>query len=229
PVEAHALHRVQGGLALDLLVVDVGPPCLELAHRNSLEQMFGLLTGTVAAGFLNGPMAAGWPAGEGPKASYFWVRRVFGRGQGDGQKSFSTHSSQRGRRATQTRRPCRIRRSDSAVHSLDGTIRVTCASIFSGTRVFTSPRRLLSRVTCVSTAKPGMPKPAPRITFAVLRPIPGTFTRSSMRGGTSPPNCSTSVRLAAMMRRVLVLKNPVALMIFSTSAGSAPARSKAAG
>src|SRR5229473_457672 len=56
-----------------------------------------------------------------------------------------------------------------------------------------------------------MPKPAPRITFAVLRPMPGTVTRSSMRGGTSPPNCSTSVRLAAMMRRALVRKGPVAL------------------
>src|SRR5207245_8662784 len=125
---------------------------------------------------------------EGPKGAYFLVRRRFGRVHDDGQKSFITHSSHRGRRATHTRRPCKIRRSDSAVHSLGGTMRVTCASIFSGTRVFTSPSLFVSRVTCVSTAKPGMPKPAPRITFAVLRPIPGTVTRSSMPGGPSPPN-----------------------------------------
>src|SRR5713226_5592722 len=68
PVEAHALHGVQGGLALDLVVVDVGPPRLELGHRDSLEQMFALLTGWVAPGFFEwsnaGRLAGGGGTGS---------------------------------------------------------------------------------------------------------------------------------------------------------------------
>src|SRR5207237_3860347 len=103
-----------------------------------------------------------------------------GRTGDEGQKSVRTHSSHLGRRATQPLRPCRIRRSEGAVHSSFGTIEHTWNSIFTGSLVLTSPSRLVSRITCVSTANPGTPNPAPRITFAVLRPIPGILIRSSM-------------------------------------------------
>src|SRR5579859_6488481 len=158
-----------------------------------------------------------------------FFRRFLGRVVDDGQKSLSTHSSQRGRRAMHTRLPCRISLSDSPVHSLGGTIAVTCLSIFTGSRVEASPRRFVSRVTCVSTAKPGTPKPTPRMTFAVLRPIPGSVTRSSIRGGTTPPKSSVSFRAAAMIERVLARKKPVGLITSSTLAGSAAARSAAVG
>ncbi|SIN57126.1 Uncharacterised protein [Mycobacteroides abscessus subsp. abscessus] len=39
---------------------------------------------------------------------------------------------------------------------------------------------------------PGISKALPRITFAVLRPMPGSVTRSFNRGGISPPKRSTS-------------------------------------
>jgi hypothetical protein len=41
----------------------------------------------------------------------------------DGQRSTSTHESQRGARATQTRRPCQIRRCGKRAQSARGTIR----------------------------------------------------------------------------------------------------------
>src|SRR6267143_640461 len=88
----------------------------------------------------------------------------FGRVVDDGQKSLRTHCSQRGRRAMQIRLPCRINRRDSPVHSSFGTIDVTCRSIFSGSRVETSFSRLVSLMTCVSTANPGSLNPTPRIT-----------------------------------------------------------------
>src|SRR5207245_8250392 len=118
---------------------------------------------------------------------------------------------------------------DRAVHSSFGTIAPTWYSIFTGSRVATSPSRLVSRITWVSTAKPGESKPAPRITFAVLRPIPGLLTMSSIVVGTSPPKSSTRARLAARIRIVFNRKNPVGLISFSTSEGSAAARSCAVG
>src|SRR5438270_6512921 len=120
-------------------------------------------------------------------------------------------------------------RSDRAVHSSGGTIDVTWNSIFTGSFVWTRPIRFVRRMTCVSTANPGMPNPAPRITLAVLRPIPGICVSSSIVRGTSPPKRSTSARLAAMIRWVLARKNPVGLISRSTSAGSAAARSMGVG
>src|SRR5713101_3783275 len=127
-------------------------------------------------------------SGEGPQevCQVFEARaRCFGRVVDDGQKSLRMHSSHRGRRAMHTRRPCRIRRSDNPVHSSGGTIEMTCRSILTGSRVDTSLRRLVRRITCVSTANPGTLNPAPRITLAVLRPIPGTWSKPSMLASTS--------------------------------------------
>jgi len=40
PVEEHALDGVEGGLALDLEVFDVGEPRLRSLHGGNIEQMF---------------------------------------------------------------------------------------------------------------------------------------------------------------------------------------------
>src|SRR5207245_1141191 len=85
-------------------------------------------------------------------------------------------------------------------------------------------RGRVSRLTWVSTANPGMPKATPSTTLAVLRPTPGNVTRSSIRGGTSPWKRSIRAALAAMIVLALTWKNPVGLIIASTSAGLAWAR-----
>src|SRR5450759_4964957 len=93
----------------------------------------------------------------------------------------------------------------------------------------TNRLRLVSRVTWVSTANPGTPNPTPRITFAVLRPMPGSLTNSSSVAGTTPPNSSIRLRLVSMIRRVFSRKKPVGLISCSTAAGSAAARSAGVG
>ena len=50
----------------------------------------------------------------------------------DGQRSLTTQSSQRGRRASQTRRPCQIRRCGKRPQSARGTSRTRSRSIFTG-------------------------------------------------------------------------------------------------
>src|SRR5713101_3734095 len=155
-------------------------------------------------------MYGGVPVGGGNRKSREGPLKVcqvllwgFGRVHEDGQKSLRTHSSHRGRRAMHTRRPCRINRSDNPVHSSGGTIEVTCRSILTGSRDDTSFSRLVRRMTWVSTANPGWLKPAPRITLAVFRPMPGILSRSSIVAGTTPSNSSTSFRLASMILRDL--------------------------
>src|SRR5438874_8641276 len=156
-------------------------------------------------------------------------RRRPGRTVDEGQKSFSTHSGHLGARATQTRRPCRIKRKLKPVHSGGGISFVTSASILTGSVLLVRPSRRVSRVTWVSTANPGMPKATPSTTLAVFRPTPGRVTRSSILGGTSPWNRSTRAALAAMMVFALVRKNPVGLIRASTARGSAWARAAASG
>src|SRR5439155_1399773 len=91
------------------------------------------------------------------------------------------------------------------------------------------PSRRVSRVTWVSTANPGMPKATPSTTLAVFLPTPGKVTRSSIRGGTSPPNRSTRAALQATIVFALTWKNPVGLMRASTAWGSAWASAAASG
>src|ERR1700704_6074949 len=74
-------------------------------------------------------------------------RRAFARTVEEGQKSFSTHSGQRGARATQIRRPCRIKRRLNPVHSDGGISLVTSASILTGSVLLVRPRRRVSRFT----------------------------------------------------------------------------------
>src|SRR2546430_10936129 len=220
PRKAHVLDRVQRRLALDLEVVDVGEPRLGGGHVSDARTNVRLLQDPQASLMSE--------FGASPIGLPLRILR-FGLVSEEGQKSFSAHSSHPGRRSSHTLLPWRIRRNESAVHSSSGTIEQTWYSILTGFLVFTSPSRLVSLITCVSTANPGTPKPAPRITLAVLRPIPGTLIRSSIVFGTSPPNSSTSLRLAAMILWVLARKNPVGLISLSTSAGSAAASSSAVG
>ena len=67
------------------------------------------------------------------------------------------------------------------------------------------------------------------MTLPVLRPTPGSVTRSSSSVGTSPSNRSSSALAMPMMLFVFCRKNPVAWMSSSTSAGSACARSAGVG
>ena len=143
--------------------------------------------------------------------------------------SLSTQTGQRGLRAAQTWRPWRMSRSPSAVHSPAGTIEQTSVSISTGSVDEVSFNLPVSRVTWVSTAKPGFPKATPSTTLAVLRPTPRRVTRSSIRSGTRPPKRATTSSLMAMMARALAWKKPVLRISSSSSAGSASARATASG
>ena len=91
----------------------------------------------------------------------------------DGQRSFSTHASHRGLRASQTRRPCQIRRCGKMPQNSRGTSFWRSRSIRTGSSCFVRPRRCDSRRTCVSTTTPcGSPSSA-ATTLAVLRATPG--------------------------------------------------------
>ncbi len=146
-----------------------------------------------------------------------------------GQKSVRTHSSHRGCRAWQIWRPWRIKRRESAVQSAGMTTAQTCRSTIAGSGLDASPSRLVTRRTCVSTGNPGIPKPTPRMAFAPFRPIPGNLRSSSIVLGTSPPWRSTNARLAPMIVRALVRKNPRGLMSASTASGPARASDIAVG
>ena len=53
-----------------------------------------------------------------------------------------------------------------------------------------SPSRPAMRIQCVSVTTAGLPYTSPSTRLAVLRPTPGSFSRSSMLSGTLPPNSS---------------------------------------
>src|SRR5664279_5058294 len=142
----------------------------------------------------------------------------------DGQMSFSGQISQRGARATQIARPCSISRCDTIVHCSDGKSGIRSSSIFTASVSRVSPSRSERRVTCVSTTIPTfLLKAFPRITFAVLRPTPGSSVSSSIVSGTLPPCWATSA--CAMPSRLFVLlrKKPVLLISVSSSSRSASA------
>src|SRR5512139_1608118 len=124
---------------------------------------------------------------------------------GHSHTSRSTHTGQCGLRAMQVSRPCRIRALPNAVHLFFATWRMSSASTFSGSSECTSPRRLLTRSTCVSTAMAGTPNALPSTMLAVLRPTPGSVTSSSSVRGTSPWKSVTSFWQQAMTDLVLFL------------------------
>src|SRR5881409_1403847 len=87
---------------------------------------------------------------------------------------------------------------------------ISSCSIFTGSswrRSLSSPVR---RWTWVSTTIPSFfLNQVPRITFAVLRPTPGSAVSSSIVCGTSPPCRSTSACAIPMIDLVLLRKKPV--------------------
>jgi hypothetical protein len=68
---------------------------------------------------------------------------------------------------------------------------------------------------------PGTSKALPRITLAVLRPIPGSFTSSSSVRGSTPSCFSTTAAPSPISELALFRKKPVEWIISSSSARSA--------
>src|ERR1035437_6491572 len=122
-----------------------------------------------------------------------------------------------------------IRRNPKSDHFSGGSILQTSASILTGSFCRVRPSLALRRVTWVSTASPGKPKATPRTTLAVLRPTPGSVTRSSISGGTWSSKRSTKALQQPMIDFVLARKNPVGWIMVSSSAGSGSAKGRAAG
>jgi hypothetical protein len=104
------------------------------------------------------------------------------------------------------------------------------SSIFSGASARVNPSRAASRLTCVSTTTPSFtPNALPRMTFAVLRPTPGSADSSASVRGTSPPWSAISPRANPMTLRALFRKKPVERTTSSTSSWAAPASASASG
>ena len=106
---------------------------------------------------------------------------------------------------------------------MGGNSEPTSASTLTGSVLVVQPNRRASRPKCVSTVMPGMPNALPSTTLAVLRPTPGSVTRSDSLPGTSPPNRSQSAWPRPIRLLVLARKNPVDWIIFSSSERSAAA------
>ena len=96
--------------------------------------------------------------------------------------------AQSGQRARAAGRACANGRPGGRARSSGATGRsspcvgisaATCASTLTGSGPSVQPNRRASRPKCVSTVMPGMPKALPSTTLAVLRPTPGSVTRSS--------------------------------------------------
>ena len=104
----------------------------------------------------------------------------------------SVQAPHAGLRAWQTRRPWKMIRCESIVHSRRSMSLPTAVSIFTGSVSVVHAQRPTSRWKWVSTVSPGTSNALPRITLAVLRPMPGSVTRSTSRPGTCPSNRSTS-------------------------------------
>lgn len=99
-----------------------------------------------------------------------------------------------------------------------------------GSFLLVNPSLPVRRAMCVSTTIPdGIPNPAPRMTFAVFRPIPGRRVSSSMLRGTSPPYRSTIACAQPFRERALARKNPVDWMIRSMAPRGAAASAAASG
>ena len=128
----------------------------------------------------------------------------------EGHRSSTTHASQRGRRASQMRRPCQMRRCGKRAQSARGTTRWRSRSILTGSSFRVRPSRCESRRTCVSTTMPCACPSSAATTFAVLRATPGNFTSSARRRGTSPSYSSMSIRIVPRIAFAFCRKNPVA-------------------
>ncbi len=136
---------------------------------------------------------------------------------------------QAGLREWHTRRPWKTTRCESIVQSLLGKIAATSASTFSASSAVVQPKRRARRPKCVSTVIPGTPKALPSTTLAVLRPTPGSVTRSSRRPGTLPSKRSRSAADSPSSDFVLARKKPVGRISSSSSSGGIAAMSSGVG
>ena len=146
----------------------------------------------------------------GPRCAPAWRRRP-GRSAPRRTTGTSARPGRRRRRACgrgRPRRPCQIRWWLSIVQSRLGNSAPTACSTLTGSVSSVQPKRRASRPKWVSTVMPGMPKALPSTTLAVLRPTPGSVTRSSRRGGTSPSYRSTSAGAQLEQRLGLGAEEP---------------------
>ena len=105
--------------------------------------------------------------------------------------------------------------SASGAHSCaysGGTTLSRCSSTSRTSLPGARPVRFATRKMCVSTAIVGCPNAVLRITFAVLRPTPGSASSASRDSGTLPPCCSSRMRHISMTFFAFVLYRPIVLM-----------------
>ena len=81
-------------------------------------------------------------------------------------------------------------------------------SIFTGSFSLVSLSRCDSRVTCVSTGRPGSPNQTERTTLPVLRPTPGSVTKSASSVGISPSKRASTACAIPMRFFVFERKKP---------------------
>ena len=172
--------------------------------------------------------AASCPA-LGPQRAWRPSRGRSGRRRTTGTTVATGQAPHAGFCAWQQRRPCQIRWWLSIVQSRLGNSAPTACSALTGSVSSVQPNRRASRPKWVSTVIPGMPKALPSTTLAVLRPTPGSSTRSLSRGGTSPSCRSTRAALSLSSDSVLARKNPSGPMIPSRVSRSAAAIAGASG
>ena len=162
---------------------------------------------------------------RGPRSGAAWPpsRGRSGRRRRTGTTLATGQAPHAGFCAWQQRRPCQIRWWLSIVQSRLGNSDPTACSALTGSVSSVQPNRRASRPKWVSTVIPGMPKALPSTTLAVLRPTPGSSTRSLSRGGTWPSCRSTRAALSLSSDSVLARKNPSGPMIPSRASRSAAA------
>jgi len=106
---------------------------------------------------------------------------------------------------------------------------IRSSSILWGSVCLVNPRRVVTRLTWVSTVIPGMLKAWPRTTFAVFRPTPARLVRSSRVLGTRPLNCLSSMVAVFFRLLALLLKKLMERMISLMSSTGASARAAIVG
>src|SRR5215472_1193944 len=160
-------------------------------------------------------------------------RRALSANRPVGHHSKTGHSWCAGLRARQGPRPRNTSWCGSSAHLRLGTSSINSRSMWSGSSCPVRARRWLVRRTCVSTKMPwsdwGRGQQLARTTFAVLRATPGSWTRSSIRRGTSPWKRATRAWAQPMIAFVFWRKKPVGWMSASTFSGEAVLRAAASG
>lgn len=124
------------------------------------------------------------------------------------QKPAMQQFSQKALRAVHTALPWSTSLWQKLLDSSGGSTAHRSFSTFSGAVLAVSPSRPAMRMQWVSVTTAGLPYTSPSTRLAVLRPTPGSFSRSSMLSGTLPPNSSLIIRQAPKMSLALARQNP---------------------